>query len=69
MLLNEVESSTIEAVGYEGTTLEVKFKTGKTYRYQAVPEQVYNELMGSSSKGSYFAKHIRNEYTCERLPD
>ena len=50
-----VESSMIQAVGYNATTklLEVLFNSGKTYGYEGVPLEVYEELMAASSKGQY----------------
>ena len=46
-----------EAVGYDKTTstLEVVFKSDKTYGYFEVPKTVYLQLMASDSKGSYIA--------------
>ena len=57
MKLQPLESSTIEAVGYDETTstLEVVFNSDKTYGYFEVAKTVYLELMASDSKGSYIA--------------
>lgn len=55
MELHSVDSSMIQACGYEAKTktLLVIFNSGKTYRYFEVPPRVYKELLASDSKGSY----------------
>ena len=64
MELVRVESSMIEAVGYEPTTqeLEVVFTSGKTYRYTGVPREVYEGLLAAESKGRYMHAHIIDVY-------
>ncbi len=55
MKLQQVESSMIQAVGYDENTeiLEVVFNSGKTYYYSEVPQEVYEGLLSADSKGSY----------------
>ena len=55
MKLQTVDSSMIHAVGYDAKTksLEVVFNSGSTYVYEAVPRNVYKELMAAGSKGQY----------------
>ena len=55
MKLKTVDSSMIHAVGYDAKTksLEVIFNSGRTYVYEAVPRNVYKELMAAGSKGQY----------------
>jgi len=62
MTMIRVNSSAIRAVGYDGCTLAVEFHSGRTYDHPGVPESVYREFMGASSKGSYYARHIRGRY-------
>lgn len=59
-----VRSSNIRAIGYEPETrtLEVEFHSGGVYRYSGVPESVYQGLMHSASKGSFFHHHIKDRY-------
>ncbi|MFO0986551.1 MAG: KTSC domain-containing protein [Alphaproteobacteria bacterium] len=59
-----VNSSSLASVGYDpaSATLEIEFKSGKIYQYFDVPEHEHQALMQASSQGSYFAKHIRNNY-------
>ena len=64
MDLQFVESSMIQAVGYdEGTeTLLVIFNSGKTYQYSEVPKETYAELLAADSKGSYMRSFIIDCY-------
>jgi KTSC domain len=57
-----VSSSAIRAVGYDGTTLRVVFRSGRTYDHPRVPESVYHGLMSACSKGRYYNNHIRGRY-------
>lgn len=61
-----VDSSAIEAVGYDPTTrrLCIRFKEGRTYDFCGVPAQVYKALRAAASKGTYYAEHIRGRYDC-----
>lgn len=65
MDMHDVDSSNLQRVGYdpEDRTLAIEFKNGDTYNYEEVPEFVYEELMRSSSLGTYFHQNIRNTYS------
>lgn len=60
----KVQSSNIESIGYDldSSTLEIAFLNGNVYQYFSVPQQEYESLMGSSSKGAYLNSHIKNVY-------
>lgn len=62
MPLIEVNSSAIRAVSYDGYTLTVEFRSGRTYDHPGVPYEVYEGLMRASSKGWYYNTHIRGRY-------
>ena len=64
----EVDSSNIDAVGYDETTqtLEIEFRNG-VYQYEDVPEDVYEDLMGAVSIGGFFHECIRDVYPCSRI--
>jgi hypothetical protein len=65
-----VVSSTREAVGYDPMTaqLYVRFlSSGDTYVYDAVPREVFDELLQAESKGRYFNAHIRNSFETRKL--
>ncbi len=67
MELHKVESSMIQAFGYdaEEQSLLVIFNSGKTYRYFEVPPNVYEELLASDSKGSYMRDFVIDCYPYE----
>lgn len=64
-----VKSSNLKSIGYDKKTetLSIRFKSGGRYEYYGVSEDVYDELMGASSKGSYLYWNIRDEYDYERM--
>lgn len=64
-----VTSTNIKEVGYdvESSTLEIVFKDGGTYRYEGVPQSVYNGLITAGSAGQYFHRVIRDKYRFTRV--
>ena len=64
MDLKTVESSFIEAVGfdYDKNELTIKFKSGEIYVYERVPRFVYDGLIGAHSVGKYFKTNIDHRY-------
>jgi hypothetical protein len=64
-----IQSSVLRSIGYDGAhaVLEVEFVTKLVYRYHAVPQRAWRELMGAGSKGSYFNNHIRDKYPTSRV--
>src|SRR2546422_8200934 len=54
-----VSSSVIRAVWYDGSTLTIEFRSGRTYDHPHVPYSVYAGLMRASSKGAYYNQKIR----------
>jgi hypothetical protein len=68
--LVSVESSNVEAVGYDPKKryLYIKFLPseesyrGSVYRYSNVKEQIFNRLLSSASKGMFVWAHIRDKY-------
>ena len=62
-----VASSNISAIGYEGSTLYIRFHSGSVYEYYNVPSSVYNGLMSASSKGTYHSDFIKNRYRYRRI--
>lgn len=65
-----VESTTMLSVGYDSTeqVLEVEFTSGAVYQYLEVPATVFEKLMDAESKGRYFNREIRDDYTVLRAP-
>lgn len=68
MIMQSVNSSNLASVGYddETGTLYIKFHSG-TYKYFNVPKVIHSGLMNASSKGSYHAAHIKNNYRYEKI--
>ena len=65
-----VDSSNIEAIGYDTVSLElhVRFlKSGETYVYYAVEEWRHQEIMQADSKGVYLNVNIKPNYQCAKL--
>ncbi|WP_162868485.1 KTSC domain-containing protein, partial [Pseudomonas viridiflava] len=54
------------AVGYDPATgrMKIIFKQGSPYDYCHVPPNIYEGLMAAGSKGTYFARMIRDQYQC-----
>jgi hypothetical protein len=67
MELHSVESSMIQAFGYDAATqtLLVIFNSGKAYRYFNVPSDVYKGLLIADSKGSYMRDLVIDQYPYE----
>lgn len=70
----KVNSSNIEEVGLEVSEgllaeegkifgdMTVKFKSGNTYKYEKVPDEVYQAFLASESKGKFFETEIKGVY-------
>ena len=64
-----VSSSNLHSVGYDTatSTLEIKFHKSGIYQYFNVPESIYNRLMYSASKGSFFDEHIKEHFRYRKI--
>ncbi len=64
-----VESSMIEAVGYDPDTkeMEVVFHSGEIYRYSDVPRETYEGLLAAGSKGQYMHAHVIDAFPYRRV--
>ncbi len=67
MNMISVSSSNIDSIGYEGTTLYVRFNSGSLYAYYNVPRSIYSGLMSASSHGKYLAAHIKGVYRYQQI--
>ena len=67
MNMTHVTSSNISEIGYEGTTLYVRFHHGGLYAYYNVPEFVYRNLMSAPSHGKYLAQFVKGTYQYQRI--
>lgn len=57
-----VDSSNIEAVGYDNEQLHVWFTSGGYYIYSDVPRQIFDDLLNASSKGSFLNREVKGVY-------
>jgi KTSC domain len=63
MVLIEVNSSAIAAVGYDGQNLYIEFQSGpKVYEYPNVPDYIFTGLIESSSPGAYYHENVHGKY-------
>ncbi len=64
MQRQRVASSSLASVGYDASCaiLEIEFRKGPVYRYEGVPEFLFQGLMLSSSKGQFFRTRIVGRY-------
>jgi hypothetical protein len=69
MEIKSVRSRDLALIGYDSMTsiLEIVFRAGGVYRYQGVPESVYHGLMAAPSHGIFFQRHIKTQYTFEKI--
>lgn len=67
MRMIPVSSSDIASVGYEGSTLHIRFNFGGLYAYYNVPASIYNGLLNANSKGRYFHANIKGRYGDTRI--
>lgn len=64
-----VDSSNIEAIGYDSTNqhLHVRFlKSGITYIYYGVEDWVFQEFIDAGSKGVFLNERIKPNYQCAK---
>ena len=66
----KLKSSVVESVGYDPLekVMEVKFRSGGTYRYVDVPGTVYAGMMNADSHGSFVHRTLR-KYDGEKLEE
>lgn len=64
-----VDSSAIDRVDYDAAArvLEVRFVTGRRYRYEDVPRAVYARFVAARSKGQFFNAEIRDRYAFSEI--
>ena len=67
MKMIKVESSNIEAIGWENKQLNITFNSGSTYVYLDVPEKIFDDMLEAESVGKYFHANIRGVYDYDQL--
>ena len=65
----EFEASAVSWARYSLSTrtLELGFRSGRTYRYFEVPQTVFDWLLQSESKGTYVNRLIKDRYEFEEV--
>lgn len=63
-ILNEYTSSNLISSEYNvpNKTLQMKFKGGRTYKYDSVPMNIFTKMRLAESQGKYFNKEISRKY-------
>jgi len=69
MKMTQVSSSNIESLGYnpDDRKLHVQFLNGNLYEYAEVPKELFELMMASTSKGSFFHKEIKGNYPAKQI--
>jgi hypothetical protein len=64
-------SKVIRSFRYEPTKTElhVEFQSGRRYIYQDVPEEIYQAMKASFSKGVFFNANIRDRFAFVEAED
>ena len=66
--INTPESSNIVRFAYDSQSnvLTVEFKAGSTYNYYDIPEIIFDQMKGASSKGQFLAQQVKGSYRYAR---
>ena len=66
---SSVDSTNLDAIRYDTQQedLYVRFKNGKTYKYEQVPSEEAEALYHASSPGQYLRDNIIGTYNAQRM--
>ena len=67
--MKKVESSNLEAIGYDDVdrSLYIDFNSGGRYQYLDVLPHIYPEILDAESPGSYFRKFVMEKFKHNRI--
>lgn len=65
IVMHEVESSNIAAIGWRAEVCQVDFVNGSRYQYFEVPEWVFGEFLEAGSKGRFLNQVFKAEHEFE----
>ena len=70
MRFTTVESTTLATVAYDDARelLQLEFRSGAIYLYLSVPAAVHQALLDAPSKGRYFNRAIRAQFSYHPIP-
>jgi hypothetical protein len=62
-------SSVIKSFSYDASRhrLRVVFVSGMVYEYKKVPQEVYDEMRSTFSKGTYLNERVKGFYEFEKV--
>ena len=62
-------STNVARATYDATSkdLTVEFKTGNTYTYSGVPQDIWFGLQHASSAGGYLYRHIKDRFPTQQV--
>ena len=69
MQMIQVESSNVDAIGFENQMLIVRFLNGSVYSYSNVDVETYRKFLEAESKGKFLCKFIKGKYDYCKLSD
>jgi len=66
-----VISSALTHIAYDADSreMEIRFVTGRTYRYLNVPPEAHEGLQSAPSKGTFFNAEIKDKYQFRDITD
>ena len=69
MLWERARSTNIQEVGFDPTTneLQVRFRSGATYRYVGVPKELWESFKETGFSGRFLNTDIKGVYDYERI--
>ena len=56
----EVNSSNLEALALEGSTMHVRFKGGSIYTYTGVSQEIFDQVIMADSVGQSFHQLVKS---------
>ena len=65
IVMVEVESSNIAAIGWRARVCQVDFCNGSRYQYFDVPDAIYHDFLTADSKGRYLNEVFKIEFAFE----
>ena len=65
----QLRSSALASAEYHAATaqLTIAFHNGSRYRYLGVPLQLFLDLLGAPSQGSFFNREIRTKFAYDQI--
>lgn len=69
MLMQEVQSSNIKAIGYDiiESVVKIEFTTGTMYTYFDVPVGDFEALLVAESVGKHFNLNFKDKFKFEKI--